>query len=324
MNVTHPILKSINPVIKNSSYVATNPNKVKEIAYMLKDHEFPEQRYPFYQDLSGKDIIQFSLVLNAINFQFREFRRPWRKFEVEYHGRVYSGFFALAYSLRNALDQCIQILDAEYLANLTKRQALKFLRGRNIIIPMFRERVNILRDIGKVLLEKYNGTFANFLKISNKAFDKGRGLVEILAEDFQAFNDIRIYRPTGTVVRFYKKAQLLLAILHCNTRSGFKLNDISELTVFADYKLPQALRDLGIIEYSNNLENRINKRKLIPEGSDEEVEIRAHTIYAADLLCKEINKIRKEKITPNKVDEYLWLKGKISKRPRHFTITIHY
>lgn len=55
-----------------------------------------------------------------------------------------------------------------------------------------------------------------------------------------------------------------------------------------------------------------------------EVEIRAHTIYAADLLCKEINEIRKDKITTNKVDEYLWLKGKRSKRPHHFTITIHY
>ena len=63
---------------------------------------------------------------------------------------------------------------------------------------------------------------------------------------------------------------------------------------------------------------------MIPEGSDEEVEIRAHTIHASDLLCKEVNKYRENKITPSHIDEYLWLEGKKSKKPRHFTETIFY
>jgi len=233
-------------------------------------------------------------------------------------------FFALAYSLRKAVEDGIPILDSNYLSNLTEKQALKILKGRNIIIPMFRQRVKILRNIGTILLNKYKGRFSNFLKISNRAFDDDKGLIEILANEFPAFNDIRLYKPTKTIVKFYKKAQLLFACLHCNPDTGFKPIDINQLTVFADYKLPQALRDLGILEYSKDLAYKIDNKILIPEGSDEEIEIRAHTIYASDILCKEINKYRKDKVAPYMVDEYLWLEGKKSKRPRHFTKTIHY
>lgn len=293
------------------------------MAKELKDYDFPRQSYDFYPYLNKEDLVQFAFVLNSINFQFREFQEPWRKFEVEYQGHVYGGFFGLAYSLRRAVELGIPILDSDCLANLTREEALKFLKGRNIVIPMLEERLRILNEIGFVLSEKYEGKFSNFLKI-DRAFDKGNGSVERLVEEFPAFNDVRIYNPTGTLVRFYKKAQLLMACLHCNPNSGFKLEDIDQLTVFADYKLPQALRDLGVLEYSKDLANKIDNIVLIPEGSDEEVEIRAHTVYASDVLCKEVNSHRKDKITPNKIDEYLWLEGKKSKRPRHFTITIYY
>jgi len=318
------ILESLKRVIENSSHVKTNLLRIKEVAKWLKDYDFPQQNYDFYPDLNKEDLVQFAFFLNSINFQFREFQEPWRKFEVECQGRVYGGFFGLAYSLRKALENGISILDSDCLANLTGEEALKFLKGRNMVIPMFEERVRILNEIGFALSEKYEGKFFNFLKISDRAFDKGNGLVERLVEEFPAFNDVRIYKPTGTMVRFYKKAQLLMACLHCNPNSGFKLEDIDQLTVFADYKLPQALRDLGILEYSKDLADRIDNRVLILEGSDEEVEIRAHTIYASDILCNEVNKCRKDMITPNKIDEYLWLEGKKSKRPRHFTMTIYY
>ena len=80
-----------------------------------------------------------------------------------------------------------------------------------MVIPMFRERVKILNEIGFVLSDRYDGEFYNFLRRSDRAFDRGRGLVEMLAAEFRAFNDVRIYKPTGTLVKFYKKAQLLLS-----------------------------------------------------------------------------------------------------------------
>ena len=81
---------------------------------------------------------------------------------------------------------------------------------------------------------------------------------------------------------------------------------------------------MKIFEYSKELANKIDNFIIIPEGSDEEVEIRANTVYASDLLCKEVNKHRKDRIIPANIDEYLWLEGKKSKKPRHFTRTIFY
>lgn len=320
----HPVLESIKPVIANSRHVKTNISRIEKLAKKLSNFDFPEQSYgDFYPDVDREGIIQFTFVFNSINFQFRDWRNPKLKFGLVYEGEFYGGSFGLAYALRKAIDDGIPILDANYLAGLSKQEAMKFLK-RNILIPMFEQRVSILNEVGKILVDRYNGRFSNFLKLSSKAFDNGSGLVELLAKEFPSFNDVRIYRPTNTEVKFYKRAQLMLAMLHCNPESDFKLENIGELTVFADYKLPQALRDLGILEYFNELANKIDNFVLIPEGSDEEVEIRAHTIYASDILCEKVNVHRKDKVTPNQIDEYLWLEGKKSKRARHFTETISY
>ncbi len=165
---------------------------------------------------------------------------------MEYNGKTYGGFFGLAYALRKALEKGIPVLDADFLAQLDETKALEIFQGRDIVIPMLKERVAILSNVGSVLIEKYNGEFSTLLKRTNLAFDNGKGLVEIITRDFYTFNDVCIYKPTGTTVKFYKKAQLLLAMLHYTEKAQFTLKDIDNLTVFADYKLPQALRDLGI------------------------------------------------------------------------------
>ena len=51
-----------------------------------------------------------------------------------------------------------------------------------------------------------------------------------------------------------------------------------ELTVFADYKLPQVLRRLGVLRYAPHLAERIDRLKPLEAGSREEGEIRAATV----------------------------------------------
>jgi hypothetical protein len=67
--------------------------------------------------------------------------------------------------------------------------------------------------------------------------------------------------------------------------------DIENLTVFPDYQLPKVLRDLGILEYEESLAYRVDSGIEIPRNSQEELEIRASTIHASDMLVKSINKI---------------------------------
>jgi hypothetical protein len=106
----------------------------------------------------------------------------------------------------------------------------------------------------------------------------------------------------------------------------FQLDDIGAMTAFADYIVPVALRLLGITSYSPALEHEINTYQMIPRDSTQEVEIRAHCIYATALLREEVNKIRpadKQIIIPQ-IDARLWMPYHTTFWPHHLTKTIMY
>ncbi len=54
--------------------------------------------------------------------------------------------------------------------------------------------------------------------------------------------------------------------------------------MFADYRVPQILRHLGIFEYKASLCDKIDNEEELPYSSEEEVEIRAATVIAVEML----------------------------------------
>ncbi|RLB82832.1 MAG: hypothetical protein DRH15_05835, partial [Deltaproteobacteria bacterium] len=78
--------------------------------------------------------------------------------------------------------------------------------------------------------------------------------------------------------------------------------------------------------YSPELAARVDSKELIPPSSEEEIEIRAHTIRAVELLCSEL-KQKGQNIRAFEMDWILWNMGqqdKYRKRPYHRTVTIFY
>lgn len=57
-----------------------------------------------------------------------------------------------------------------------------------------------------------------------------------------------------------------------------------------DYRIPQALHQLGCLKYSPPLESHIRQRKLIPSGSTWETEIRATSIWCVELIRQAIER----------------------------------
>ena len=91
-------------------------------------------------------------------------------------------------------------------------------------------------------------------------------------------------------------------------------------------RFPAALRVLGITRYSEELEDAIGSGQLIKAGSPWEVEIRAHTIWACELLAQQINELRPPElqvIVPQ-VDARLWVPFHRTHYPHHLTRTIYY
>jgi len=101
---------------------------------------------------------------------------------------------------------------------------------------------------------------------------------------------------------------------------------MERLTAFADYKLPQVLRELGIISYHPELAARIDAMEYLKAGSEEEVEIRAMAVWAVEELKRGFQEYGR-KLTSPQVDNWLWQLGQLDafrKRPYHRCRTIFY
>lgn len=318
------IIDSIKPVIESSRIVNINEQAILDFSKgvtskELEDSAFgPETILP--KTATEEEQIALGFVYNSINFCY--WGEP--KWTVKINGNFYDGGSGMLRAIKNAIEDDFNLLDPKYLESLPENDLAKILEG-NIKIPLFKERLNLLRELGKNLLRKYNGTFKNIVEKANGNAVK---IVELLVEDFpKIFNDIANYQSQE--VKFYKRAQLVPAHLFNLSRFGLisiPLSGYNEITAFADYKVPQLLRKFRILEYTDELANKVDNKIEIPAGSDEEIEIRANTIWAIELATK-ILREKFPQVNAAKVDGMLWFKGQVKSlddKPYHRTKTIWY
>ena len=151
-------------------------------------------------------------------------------------------------------------------------------------------------------------------------------LVRLLTEKLASFRDVAEY--LGSRVFFYKRAQIFAADLHAafDGKGWGSFKDIDKLTAFADYKLPQVLRHLGIFDYAEALAQKVDEKIHLDEGSPEEIEIRANTIWAVELIQRELEQMGK-RLRSIEIDWILWNLGQgmeFRVKPYHRTLTIFY
>ena len=188
---------------------------------------------------------------------------------------------------------------------------------------MFETRLQILRETGRVLLESYGGNPLNLIRAAGgDALD----LVRLLTDDFPSFNDNARYR--NLTVSFHKRAQLVAAMLYARFRGQRwgAFRNIDRLTLFADYKLPQILRELDILAYSPRLAERVDRQVQIPAGSPEEIQIRLATLTSGEALLRALRP-RFPHVTAVHIDGLLWTAAQDSTppmRPYHRTRTPYY
>ena len=78
--------------------------------------------------------------------------------------------------------------------------------------------------------------------------------------------------------------------------------------------------------YSDELERAVVAGEPIEAGSSQEVELRAHTIYATALLCDRVNELRPPelRVIVPQIDARLWVPFHKTHAPHHLTRTIYY
>ena len=327
VNWNSPVLKSLEPVLNNAKLVHINKEKLIDVANWMAYEEFPKPDGSMLFDF-GYDpdvLMDFTMVVNTMNFAFTDFTTGV-KFETDYQGKRWCDSEAMLACMHRAINSGIPLFSGEYLANLTKEQFNTIFAG-TIQMPMVDERVAIFNEVGRVLVEKYQGSYHNFVRsCSPRLYDQGNGLLERLVTEFPRFNDVSDYH--GNKVQIFKLAQLGIWGMHLalSPRGHWKLEDASELTAFADYIVPVGLRVMGIFEYAKELEDQINNLQEVKRDSDAEVELRASSIYCIALLTEEINK-RRPGMTPllmPQVDFRFWKTYHATHWPHHLTKTVMY
>lgn len=226
-------------------------------------------------DLSDETIINFLLIYESINFSF--WGEP--KWTIDTNIGKLDGSIALLYVLL----QYVKESKSTDFSSMSKKEFLKILKG-NIKIPLFEERFKIIKEVSAIVNDKMQGNFYQYIKDITSDIE----LFETIIANFPSFKDERLYNKQ--TIYFYKLAQLLTSdILHIKEQKEKIKVNYTHLVGCADYKIPQVLREFGILNYDNKLAKIVDNHSEISINSIYEVEIRANMITVINMINKKLN-----------------------------------
>jgi hypothetical protein len=325
-------------VMRGSQFVRIVPARAESVAREVKGQPLSIPNW----DLSGvyltsgeiEEVSKYFLVLNALNYCFFRMvggpdgRDPTGRTEaVRFSDGQTSGATLAA---KRITEYWTDLRNPEYLSQVTGESLATEVFNAPVPIPFVEDRAASLREVGLFLqsLARDGLTLTDFLSARD-------------GDAFAIASAIPGQMP-GWSDPFLKRAQLFVGMLF-GRYSGLPNNPITEaslcnLTVFADYRLPQTLIAMGIIEVSNSLATALERGELIPSGSRRELELRAATILGADALTAEISALHPDQqINALQIDFLLWRLARTSVkgtdtsnafvRPRpehHRTLTTQY
>lgn len=317
------VLRSTRPVIEAARSVAIDVGAVERTAGLLAGARLAPPEWEeglHFRDGSWRTAA-WVLVLDALNFCFwSQTPERWR---IAYRGEVSDGYWALVAALRRATDAGIPLWDADWLLSASDTELIALFTPAEpgeVEIPLLSNRIANLREVGRGMREQ---PFAETIARCNGS---AVALVESVVRRYPSFDDV--VTVAGQEVRFLKRAQILVADLH-GAFGGEGLgafSDLDQLTAFADYKVPQVLRRFGVLRYSPELEAALQAYELIPAGSDWEIEIRAGTIWACELIRQALAGMGMG-LSAFEIDWALWLTGQSlppGSEPYHRTLTVFY
>ena len=306
-------------VTNKADYVSINLELLHDYAETLT--QTPDDT-PFYDTEhhflgNEAETVAYILILDTINFGSGYF--PFLK-----KREALSGYFTVSTSLKDWFEQKGPPTP-EQLANLELHEVAAIFQqplkhpGNKELMQLFTQALN---DLGALLTQHYNSKYTTLIqKAEHSANTLGNQLLAM-----PMFQDKSLHKDQE--VFFYKRLQITasdLALALNNKGLGF-FEDINEVTLFADNLVPHVLHVDGILKYEQNLEDRLKRNPFLEAGSQEEVEMRAVSIHAVELLTQHLQNQGNMFYTRD-LDMVLWNRGlnqKYRDAPRHRTQSVFY
>lgn len=313
------VLEDARFVVEQARHVGLDPAALEAVGadFARRDVPVPAWNDEWHFTDGTARTANYMVLLDGLNFSF--WGEP--RWGIDYRGQALRGYWALAAALKRAIEEGLALDDARVMASLSEADWRHVLRGRGEI-PLFEARLAHARQIGQRLLDDYDGQFTGVIA---RAGGSAVALARLVAAEFP-YDDTSDYH--GRRIRLYKRAQILPADLYgAFGGAGWgAFRDIDRLTAFADYKVPQVLVELGILRYDEALETRIREGRPLPHGSEEEVEIRAASVWGVELLRAAMARHGRS-VSAIEVDWILWEMGlhlSPEDMPYHLTRTTAY
>lgn len=270
---------------------------------------------------------------NAVNFCYAD-PKTGEKFRV---GK-FSGSMAMGHCFFRKFGQ--EFVHADEILDLTEIPgALENFFAGDTPMPLLEERRRCLREAALVLRSRFFGRPANILleagfKVVRDKESGKPGVVELLMENFPLSYGQDKVEADGQTLVFAKRPYLWPLMYQGRAMEEGsllpKLDDPYRIGPVVDYQIPNALRHLGIIKYSDDLGKKIDAKQPIKKGSEEELAIRVATtavLYGLMLAANAFKEPGRRKWTMVELDYELWSMGRGAAKAglqHHLTETTDY
>ncbi|GIW66555.1 MAG: hypothetical protein KatS3mg095_0453 [Candidatus Parcubacteria bacterium] len=217
----------------------------------------------YLKDIESKKLTTFLFFLRILDFRLWEHDKNW-EFKNE------EGFYGLLLRTKDLFKIDLNKID--------------FINFKKIISPkenesLARLRYKIFKQSLSWLNKNYDGDFKNYFEENKKPLNFCLNLLQL--EKFQDYYQ-NFY--------FLKPNQLLYLELIIGNKLEKKFkNELEELTIFADYKLPQLFINFNLINLPTHILDKIKNGKIIKTHSILENELRWASIIVGENLSKKMN-----------------------------------
>ncbi|KAJ7601207.1 hypothetical protein C8J56DRAFT_1157424 [Mycena floridula] len=352
---TNPVIDSAEYAYRRTNIVQVNHAGVDLAAHHIHEKLLSEKYTPrtwrthalhicpnephISTDPWNKAMLNWIFLISALNFSFwsekegspERYGVEWQEGWHSKDRKVWTGYWSLVAALNRALqDDELPITDPTFYASETLcpdvciEQVFRPAAQCTETIPLLRERIAVMREVGFILSNSFGGSYQGFLEEFQRRHN-GEGtaldLVKMVTETFPSFRD-QVYLD-GKKVCLWKRAQILVA----ETWAAFYPQSataphpifpgpggpkIHQLTMFADYRVPVILFHLKILSYPSSLIQTLQDGKPLEPGSNEEISLRAASIVAVERVREAMIKLNEGTSEPGNgvssvlIDFFLW------------------
>ncbi|GIW66097.1 MAG: hypothetical protein KatS3mg094_616 [Candidatus Parcubacteria bacterium] len=252
---------------KNKSYIfkILKINEfTKDFLNLLKKGKTDFDKFQKYlKDIELKKLSNFLFFLRVLDFRLWEFPQNW-------HFKNEKEFYGLLLKTKNLFKIDLDKIDFSIFKKLISSKENENLA--KLRYKIFKQSLNWLN-------KNYDGDFINYFEENKKPLNFCLNLLQL-----EKFKDY--YKN----FYFLKPNQLLYLELIIGNKLEKKFkNELEELTIFADYKLPQLFINFNLIDLPTNILDKIKNRKIIKIHSILENELRWASIIIGESLSKKIN-----------------------------------